>query len=112
LLIFQVTEGGGLKQSPVPLVDRDDGFAKGIDFIVAPKARETLDGLAQVGPDPIGLGLGIQSESAIALESILEVAVRKELVESLTSRRLTGSHSHADAKAKDRTSHHSNQGET
>ena len=83
-------------------MDRDDGFAKCVDFVVAPQLCETLDSVCQVGPDPIGLGLGIESEPAVTLESVLEVAAGKELVESVTPRRLNGSLSHADTKAQDR----------
>ena len=98
-----------MEQPPVPEVDRDDGFAEGVDFVDAPQALEALNGLSQVGPDPIRLGLGIEREAAVSLESVLEVPVCKELVEALPSRRLTGALSHAGTEAQDCGRHHSDQ---
>ena len=76
------------------------GFAESVDFIDAAELVQTTNRLPQVGSDAIGLGLGVESQPAVALVGVLEVAVGKELVESLAIRRLVGAVAMATPRAR------------
>ena len=90
LCVGQIALGRRPKQPPIPAMDRDDRLAKIVDFADSLEPNQALDPSLQVGSDPGGLGLSIESESPIGPISVLVVPLREQRVRPAAGRRACG----------------------